>query len=215
MSANSCSEFTMWHILPILLVRLWAHELRQILIEVDIRDYTRSGRISRDGDSALEEQRRTKVLDKEASSAGWRPQGLNFVYFHVRAAVACIGLLVAHLHEHRGAITSMDTSADGLMMATSSTDGLVKIWDGQRFDRHPTMRSRLTYEGHTTAVSKVVFLDNARSFVSATDSGSIHINRLFRLAIVVFWLTESIELNFSRTSGLKTGLQSSNPFCHC
>jgi len=57
------------------------------------------------------------------------------------------GTLVAHLHEHRGAVTRLV----GLGRATSffasaSLDGAVKIWDSAKFQgRNVANRSRHTY----------------------------------------------------------------------
>ena len=62
--------------------------------------------------------------------AGWRPQGL----------------LVAHLHEHRGAVNRVRVSADQSQFATCSNDGTVKVWDCERLEgRSITNRSRYTY----------------------------------------------------------------------
>lgn len=69
---------------------------------------------------------------------GWRPQGV----------------LVAHLHEHKGPVNSIAASTDNMFFVSGSDDGNVKIWDCQRLEKNVANKSRLTYTAQGTA-SKV------------------------------------------------------------
>ena len=66
------------------------------------------------------------------------------------------GVLVAHLLEHRGTVTSIAVDKDEVFFATGSEDGSCKIWDSRRIEKDVSFQSRLTYAsqgGKITSVS--------------------------------------------------------------
>lgn len=77
----------------------------------------------------------TRAIPMNGSTfKGWRPQGV----------------LVAHLHEHKGPVNSLATSADNMFFVSGSDDGNVKIWDCQRLEKNVANKSRLTYTAQGT-----------------------------------------------------------------
>ena len=79
-------------------------------------------------------------------AGGWKPHGL----------------LIAHLHEHRGAVNRVRVSADQSYFATCSNDGTVKLWDSARLEgKSITNRARYTYNkqgGQIKTVRTVVLV---------------------------------------------------------
>lgn len=90
------------------------------------------------------------------------------------------GTLVAHLHEHRGAVNRLQIIPNTSLFATCSNDGTVKIWDGGRMiqGRNVANRSRQTYSRMDGQVISLASCQNLQSLAAATDSGSIHVFRI-------------------------------------
>jgi len=81
-------------------------------------------------------------MGSQTASGTWKPQGL----------------LVAHLHEHRGAVNRVRVSADQSQFATCSNDGTVKLWDCDRLaGKSVTNRSRHTYNKQGGQIKTVTF----------------------------------------------------------
>ena len=56
------------------------------------------------------------------------------------------GVLIAHLHEHKAAVSRLVNIKNTSCFASSSMDGTVKIWDCLKFEgRNVANRSRQTY----------------------------------------------------------------------
>ncbi|XP_043192491.1 phosphoinositide 3-kinase regulatory subunit 4-like [Amphibalanus amphitrite] len=56
------------------------------------------------------------------------------------------GELVAHLHEHQGAVVRLATVADSPLVASAAADGQVRVWDVARMEgKNIANRSRQTY----------------------------------------------------------------------
>ncbi|KAI5479132.1 hypothetical protein MNV49_003992, partial [Pseudohyphozyma bogoriensis] len=87
------------------------------------------------------------------------------------------GKLIAHLVEHKAAITSIQVSPDQLFFATGSEDGTVKIWDTIRLEKNVTSKSRHTYQQGGKIVS-VCILENSHCVASASDNGTLWIHRV-------------------------------------
>ncbi|XP_014671678.1 PREDICTED: phosphoinositide 3-kinase regulatory subunit 4-like [Priapulus caudatus] len=103
------------------------------------------------------------LWDGKFPSPRWRPRGL----------------LVAHLHEHRGAVNRIQVSPEMGFFATCSNDGTVKLWEALRMEgKSLANRSRLTYSRQGGQIKSVVFCDSAQSVASASDNGTIHVNRI-------------------------------------
>ncbi|KAL6072824.1 Serine/threonine-protein kinase, variant 2 [Balamuthia mandrillaris] len=85
------------------------------------------------------------------------------------------GVLVAHLHEHQGAVNQLRVSRDNLFFASCSDDGTVKIWDSQRLEKNVTIRSRLTYSAQGGKVTSIAICENTHTVASGSDNGSIHL----------------------------------------
>ncbi|ELT97398.1 hypothetical protein CAPTEDRAFT_159025 [Capitella teleta] len=91
------------------------------------------------------------------------------------------GQLVAHLHEHKGAINRIQVNQESSdrVFATCSNDGTVKLWDCSRLEgKHVTNRSRHTYNKQGGQIKCITFCDSAQSIASASDSGAIHVFRM-------------------------------------
>ncbi|XP_064641912.1 phosphoinositide 3-kinase regulatory subunit 4-like isoform X2 [Lineus longissimus] len=89
------------------------------------------------------------------------------------------GLLVAHLHEHRGAVNRIAVSHDNSYFATCSNDGATKIWDCSRMEgKSTTNRSKLTYAKQGGQIRTGVFCESSYSVATVSDNGTIHIIRI-------------------------------------
>ncbi|XP_022087879.1 phosphoinositide 3-kinase regulatory subunit 4-like [Acanthaster planci] len=89
------------------------------------------------------------------------------------------GLLVAHLHEHKAAVNRIQLSHDHMFFATCSSDGTVKVWDTSRLlGKSNTNRSRQTYNRQPGRIKALTFCQSSHSIASASDDGSIHVNRI-------------------------------------
>ena len=69
--------------------------------------------------------------------------------------------LVAELHGHTGAITSLDISPDGKLLATGGRDGTIRVWALPQGDPMPAL------EGHSDWVNDVEFSPDGKRLVSA------------------------------------------------
>ena len=101
--------------------------------------------------------------DDKPMPSNWKPQGI----------------LVAHLHEHRGSVNRIRVSHDHSYFASCSNDGTVKMYDCSRLDgKSITNRSRMTYNKQGGQIKTMCFCDSAQSIASASDSGSIHVFKI-------------------------------------
>lgn len=101
------------------------------------------------------------------------------------------GTLVAHMHEHRGAIHRLQVIPNTSLFATCSADGLVKIWDWGRMEKKTIAnRSRQTYARMDGQVTCMTVCQSMQSLAVASDAGTIQVFR--------------VEVNSSKTSPLKT-----------
>ncbi|MBN3325899.1 PI3R4 kinase, partial [Atractosteus spatula] len=86
------------------------------------------------------------------------------------------GLLVAHLHEHKSAVSRIRVSDEHSMFATCSNDGTVKIWDSQKMEgKTTTTRSVLTYSRIGGHVKTLTFCQGSHLLAVASDNGSIQL----------------------------------------
>ncbi|XP_077510845.1 vacuolar protein sorting 15 isoform X2 [Amblyomma americanum] len=101
------------------------------------------------------------------------------------------GTLVAHMHEHKGAIHRLQVIPNTSLFATCSADGLVKIWDWGRMEKKAIAnRSRQTYARMDGQVTCMTVCQSMQSLAVASDAGTIQVFR--------------VELNSNKTSPLKT-----------
>jgi WD40 repeat protein len=70
---------------------------------------------------------------------------------------------------HTGRITGVAYSPDGRLVATSSDDRTVRIWDAR------TAQEVRRYTGHTEAVNCVVFSSDGRQLVSGSDDKTVRL----------------------------------------
>ncbi|KAK2909654.1 phosphoinositide 3-kinase regulatory subunit 4 isoform X1 [Channa argus] len=86
------------------------------------------------------------------------------------------GLLVAHLHEHKGAVNRIRVSDEHSIFATASNDGSVKVWDSQKMEgKTTTTRSVLTYSRIGGNVKTLTFCHGSHYLALASDNGSIQL----------------------------------------
>ncbi|CRK88989.1 CLUMA_CG002618, isoform A [Clunio marinus] len=89
------------------------------------------------------------------------------------------GTLVAHLHEHKNAVTRMASlKVGGPLFASTSTDGTVRLWDCTKLDGHQNInRSRQFYSANTP-LNAVAACDAGQSLAVAGRDGALLILRI-------------------------------------
>lgn len=91
---------------------------------------------------------------------GWRPKGL----------------LVAHLHEHKGPVNRIRVSDEHSIFATCSNDGTVKIWNGQKMEgKTTTTRAILTYSRIGGHIKTLAFCLGSHYLAVASDNGTVQL----------------------------------------
>ena len=108
------------------------------------------------------------LLAFEANRASPRPEAR-------RAALAALTAargpgVVAILHGHRAAVTSVAFAPDGRTLASSGRDGTVRLWDARA---RKQVGAPLT--GHAGAVNSVAFSPDGRLLASAGDDRTIRL----------------------------------------
>jgi phosphoinositide-3-kinase regulatory subunit 4 len=88
------------------------------------------------------------------------------------------GVLVAHLAEHRRAVTRLAAAPASPFLASASADGSVKVWDCRRLDRDVSFRSRLTYAAHGQRVEALAASSDGHTVASGCAAGAIHVWRV-------------------------------------
>ena len=83
------------------------------------------------------------------------------------------GVLVAHLLEHRGAVSSIAVDRDEVFFVTGSDDGSCKIWDSRRIEKDVSFKSRLTYASQGGKITCVASTSDSH-IVSGSDNGTVH-----------------------------------------
>nr|XP_054768213.1 phosphoinositide 3-kinase regulatory subunit 4-like [Lytechinus pictus] len=103
------------------------------------------------------------TFNAKAPQSSWKPRGL----------------LIAHLHEHKGAVNRLQVSYDHTLFATCSDDGTVKVWDCTKLiGKANTNKSRQTYSRQAGKIKTLTFCQSSHSIASGSDDGSIHVNRI-------------------------------------
>ncbi|KAG1666656.1 Phosphoinositide 3-kinase regulatory subunit 4 [Nymphon striatum] len=116
------------------------------------------------------EQYKSDTLQKEcvdnfnnlnsASIANWHPKGK----------------LVAHLHEHRGAVNRIRVIPETTLFASCSNDGTVRVWDCGRMEgKSVANRSRQTYDKQEGEITALAVCKSNQCLASASDLCSIHV----------------------------------------
>jgi phosphoinositide-3-kinase regulatory subunit 4 len=89
------------------------------------------------------------------------------------------GSLVAHLHEHRGAISRLLAIPDTPLFASSASDGCIRVWDcGKMEGRNIANRSRQVYNRQAGPLVGLAVCENNQSLASASYNGSIFVLRI-------------------------------------
>lgn len=111
----------------------------------------------------------TLTWDPRLPPPGWKPRG------H----------LVAHLHEHRGAVNRLIAVGDTSLYASCSNDGTVKLWDCARIERKFSInRSKATYNRQGGNITAIAACHTHQSLASASTNGSIHVFKLEKTSLV-------------------------------
>lgn len=87
------------------------------------------------------------------------------------------GTLIAHLVEHKAAVTAIAVSPDQLFFVSGSRDGTVKVWDTIRLEKNVTSKSRQTIV-QGGKITSVVMIENSHCVASASDNGTVWIHRV-------------------------------------
>ncbi|XP_075209888.1 vacuolar protein sorting 15 isoform X2 [Lycorma delicatula] len=90
------------------------------------------------------------------------------------------GALVAHLHEHKGAVNRMLAIPETAgLFASCSSDGCIRLWDCAKMEgRNIANRSRQVYNTHAGPLTGFTLCLNNQSIAAANDSGSIFLLRM-------------------------------------
>ncbi|ESN93225.1 hypothetical protein HELRODRAFT_187533 [Helobdella robusta] len=103
------------------------------------------------------------LLDEKKKYLDWKPQGY----------------MVAHLHEHRGAINRIRVCQKNPLLASCSNDGCVKVWDSSRLDgKSITNRSKLTYSKLSGQIKSICFAQNSSNIIATSDNGMMHVFKI-------------------------------------
>lgn len=89
------------------------------------------------------------------------------------------GTLVAHLHEHKSAITKMTSlTPNGPVFASASTDGTIRLWDCNKMDGYQSInRSRQMYVGNTPIYS-IAACQGGQSLLAAGKDENVMLVRV-------------------------------------
>ncbi|KDR14050.1 phosphoinositide 3-kinase regulatory subunit 4 isoform X2 [Zootermopsis nevadensis] len=89
------------------------------------------------------------------------------------------GSLVAHLHEHRGAISRLVAIPETPLFASSASDGCIRVWDcGKMEGRNIANRSRQVFNRQAGPLVGLAVCENNLSLASASLSGSVFVLRI-------------------------------------
>ncbi|XP_044262700.1 phosphoinositide 3-kinase regulatory subunit 4 isoform X2 [Tribolium madens] len=108
-----------------------------------------------------------------AEQTAWQPQ-LPPPEWHSR------GVLVAHLHEHRGTVNRLCTIPDKPLFASCSADGYVRLWDCAKMEgKNIANRSKQHHKTPSGAgVTSMSVCDGGQSLGAASLDGAINILRI-------------------------------------
>ncbi|XP_037081673.1 LOW QUALITY PROTEIN: phosphoinositide 3-kinase regulatory subunit 4-like [Pollicipes pollicipes] len=93
----------------------------------------------------------------------------------VESGVATVPL-VAHLHEHQGAVVRLAAVTDTPLVASAATDGQVRVWDVARMEgKNIANRSRQTYTrpGGGGALTALTYCEAERALAAAGDGDAV------------------------------------------
>lgn len=89
------------------------------------------------------------------------------------------GTLVAHLHEHKSAVTKLaNLKSNGNFFVSGSTDGTVRLWDCNKLDGYQSInRSRQIYSANIP-IHSMAACDSGQSLAVADKDGTILLLRI-------------------------------------
>lgn len=89
------------------------------------------------------------------------------------------GTLVAHLHEHKQAVTRMTSlKMGGSLFASASSDGTVRLWDCTKLDGHQNINRSRQYYAANTPLNAVASCDAGQSLAVAGRDGALLVLRI-------------------------------------
>ncbi|CAH1967764.1 unnamed protein product [Acanthoscelides obtectus] len=108
-----------------------------------------------------------------AEQAAWRPQ-LPPPGWRLR------GTLVAHLHEHKGAVNRLCALPDTPLFASSSADGTIRLWDCARMEgKNIANRAKQHYRvGSGVTITGMAVCESGQSLGFGCQDGSVNILRI-------------------------------------
>ena len=85
------------------------------------------------------------------------------------------GILVCHIKEHKASVNQVKIAPKHSILATSSDDGCIKIWNSRKLDsRNIINNSRHTYSRPGQPIKGIAFYDTGDKIAVATRNGSLH-----------------------------------------
>lgn len=118
------------------------------------------------------EQLTTSLKSKYAASAA--RDAVDYTKSTVPDGWKLNGVLVAHLHEHKSAVTRMASlKPGGPLFSSVSNDGTVRIWDSNKLDGHQSINRSRQYYIANTPLNAVAACDNGQSVAIAGINGCL------------------------------------------
>jgi COMPASS component SWD3 len=77
------------------------------------------------------------------------------------------------LHEYSTDINTIALSQDGLLLATATRDGTIKIWRVKTGKSFLSFRPNLTWGTHKGIINNLIFTDNGNTLISSSNDGTI------------------------------------------
>ncbi|XP_056633826.1 phosphoinositide 3-kinase regulatory subunit 4 isoform X2 [Diorhabda sublineata] len=103
--------------------------------------------------------------------ATWRPQ-LPPPGWRLR------GVLIAHLHEHKGAVNKLCVLPDTPYFASSSVDGYVRLWDCAKMEGKNIANRSKQYFKHSSNITGMAVCESGQSLGVICQDGSVNILRI-------------------------------------
>lgn len=136
--------------------------------------------LERSSECRLElESLRTKVKNRYQILASTRDFNSSMMLKDISGNWHMKGSLVAHLHEHKSAVTKLTSlKTNSNLFASASTDGTVRLWDCNKLDGYQSInRSRQMYSANIPIYS-IAACDSGHSLAVSGKDGTLLLLRI-------------------------------------
>ncbi|XP_052760753.1 phosphoinositide 3-kinase regulatory subunit 4-like [Mya arenaria] len=136
-----------------------AQQTRYAQCKWELRDLVKKRRGQYSADLATRDLLEGIAWESRPPPSNWKPRGL----------------LVAHLHEHRGPVNRLSVCYDHSYFASCSNDGMVRLWEcGKLEGKNMANRSKhsIAMDG---AVKLVTFFEGSHMLAASSDKGVLNV----------------------------------------